>query len=190
MAERGGGEPGADRRISDEAVKAKTGKTWEEWFRILDAAKAKTMTHTQIASHLHEDLSVPGWWCQMVAVRYEQERGLRARGETCRGDYAANRSRTLKAPLARLYRAFSDPAARRRWLAGAPIEVTKATANKSIRAKWGATKGRISFYFYAEGAGKARVAVDHMGIESAEEAQRMKTWWAERLDRLQGQIEG
>jgi hypothetical protein len=27
--------------MSDDAVKAKTGKVWSEWFRILDAAGAK-----------------------------------------------------------------------------------------------------------------------------------------------------
>ena len=31
-------------RIGGEAVKAKTGQTWNEWFKILDAAGGKTMT--------------------------------------------------------------------------------------------------------------------------------------------------
>ena len=35
-------------RMSDEAVKAKTGKVWKEWFTILDKAGAKKMTHQEI----------------------------------------------------------------------------------------------------------------------------------------------
>jgi hypothetical protein len=176
-------------RIGDEAVKARTGRIWAEWFRILDAAKAGTLTHTQIATHLHDAWDLSGWWCQMVAVRYEQERGLREPLQTCTGDFAANTSRAMAAPIATLYRAFHDAAARRRWLPDAPLEITTATANKSIRAKWGDTKGRVSFYFYAQGSGKARVAVDHMGIESAKDAERLKAWWAERLEKLRSQVE-
>jgi hypothetical protein len=32
-------------RMSDEAVKAKTGKTWKEWFAILDKAGASELSH-------------------------------------------------------------------------------------------------------------------------------------------------
>ena len=35
-------------RMSDEAVKAKTGKTWKEWFAILDQAGAIKLTHQEI----------------------------------------------------------------------------------------------------------------------------------------------
>ena len=63
--------------VSDEAVHAKTGKTWKEWYRILDAAKAKKMAHKEIAAYLAKEHIKSGWWSQMVAVAYEQARGLR-----------------------------------------------------------------------------------------------------------------
>lgn len=40
-------------RMSDEAVKAKTGKTWKEWFTILDKAGATKMTHQEIVKLLN-----------------------------------------------------------------------------------------------------------------------------------------
>ena len=55
------------RRISDEAVKAKTGKGWEEWFKILDAR----------VEQLREHHGLSPWWAQTVTIRYERERGLR-----------------------------------------------------------------------------------------------------------------
>jgi uncharacterized protein YndB with AHSA1/START domain len=178
------------KRISDEAVKAKTGKDWAAWFRILDRAGARKMTHTEIATLLHEKEKVPGWWCQMVAVRWEQERGLRKVFQTCRGDFAANGSRTLAAPLPEVFRAFRDPAARRCWLPDAPLEITTATVNKSIRARWGDTKERVSFYFYPRPGGRSSVSVDHMGIPSERDAHRRRAWWGERLDRLRERVEG
>lgn len=170
--------------ISDEAVRAKTGKGWKEWFRVLDRAGARKMTHTAIATHLYEKEEVPGWWCQMVAVRYEQERGLREPLQTCTGDFAATGSRTVDVPVARAFRAVSDAAERRRWCPDAPLEVTKATAPKSVRAKWTGTTQRVAFYVFPQGADRARISVDHMGLPSAKEAQRLKAWWSSRLDRL------
>ena len=65
------------RRISDEAVKAKTGKVWREWFTILDTWGAKKKGHTQSAKHLREHYGLSPWWAQAVTIRYEWERGLR-----------------------------------------------------------------------------------------------------------------
>ncbi len=39
-------------RMSDEAVKAKTGKTWKEWFAILDKAGARKLSHQDIVKYL------------------------------------------------------------------------------------------------------------------------------------------
>ena len=49
-------------RLSDAAVEAKTGKPWQEWFGVLDAAGARQMDHQSIAAHLYKHLGVPGWW--------------------------------------------------------------------------------------------------------------------------------
>lgn len=45
---RSGGN-GRSGRISDEAVRAKTGRIWKQWFSILDAAGAAKMAHRDIA---------------------------------------------------------------------------------------------------------------------------------------------
>ena len=70
--------------MSDDAVKARTGKTWTEWFAILDAAGAGKMTHPQIATYLSTEQAVPDWWSQMVTVTYEKARGLRESAPTPR----------------------------------------------------------------------------------------------------------
>ncbi len=178
----------AIRRFSDEAVKGKTGKVWAEWFKILDAAGAKKMKHMEIAKYLSEEQKVGMWWCQMVAVEYEQKHGLREIGETCNGDFAAGVSRTLNLPVAKVYKAWTDEKTRCAWLKGDKMEITTATANKSLRAKWDHAT-RMSVYFYPKGAGKCQVVVDHMKLESAAEKNRMKDFWTVSIDRLESALD-
>ena len=96
--------PRVNERSSDEAVKAKTGKVWTEWFKILDKAGAKKMPHTEITTILH-DRGVGSWWGQMVAVEYERERGIREKYQKCTGEFSTSGSRTIVAPMAK---AFAD----------------------------------------------------------------------------------
>src|SRR5208282_5420413 len=124
------------KRASDETVKAKSGKTWAEWFKILDKAGAKKWEHPEISLFLHEKQKVSGWWSQMVAVGYEHERGIRQKFQKCDGEFSTSGSRTLAVPLAKAYAAWTDEKIRRRWLPDAKMEITTATPNKSIRAKW------------------------------------------------------
>jgi len=64
-------------KISGDAVKAKTGKSWIEWFRILDRFDVKANGHRLAAKHLSEKHKLSPWWSQAVAIRYEWERGMR-----------------------------------------------------------------------------------------------------------------
>lgn len=181
-------KPRVTKRSSDEAVKAKTGKVWAEWFKILDKAGASKWPHTEIASYLRDKHKITGWWCQMVAVGFEHERGIRKKFQNCAGDFSANSSRTFGIPVAKIYRAWTDEKLRRRWLPGAKIEITTATPGKSLRAKWDETT-RLSVYFYGSGAEKSRIAVDHMKLASSKESLKMKSYWFTALDRLQNMLE-
>lgn len=182
-------KPRESKRMSDAAVKERTGKTWPEWFKILDKAGAKKMSHQQIVAYLSSEHQVGRWWQQMVAVPYEQERGLREKFQKCDGEFAASGSRTLNVPIAKLYAAFSDAKIRNRWLPAADFEITTETKDKSIRAKWNGGASRVSINFYPKGAGKAQAAVDHMKLSSSKECAKMKAHWFEALNRLQEMLE-
>ena len=54
--------------MSDTVVREKTGRTWEEWVRILDLRGARSMVHGDIARYLSEEHDVSGWWAQAVTV--------------------------------------------------------------------------------------------------------------------------
>jgi hypothetical protein len=182
-------KPKENKRSSDEAVKAKTGKVWAEWFAILDKAGAKKMPHAEIVAYLTDEHEVPSWWRQMVAVAYEHERGLRKKFQNCAGEFSANSSRTFAAPVTSIYDAWTNQKLRQRWLPDAQMEITTATPGKSIRAKWNEDT-RLSVYFYGSGPRKSRVAVDHMKLANSRESLKMKSYWSDALNRLRETLEG
>ncbi|HEY4880249.1 MAG TPA: DUF4287 domain-containing protein [Candidatus Acidoferrales bacterium] len=176
------------KQMSDAAVKERTGKVWSEWYEILDQAGAKKWRHQEITAYLEKTHKVGAWWGQMIAVPYEHARGLREKFQKCTGEFSASGSRTLNVPMAKLYEAWIDEKLRRRWLPGAKMEITTATPNKSLRAKWDDGKSRLSVNFYAKGTGKNQAAVDHMKLANSKECAKMKAYWFEALNRLETQL--
>jgi uncharacterized protein YndB with AHSA1/START domain len=174
-------------RMSDDAVNAKTGKTWKQWFAILDKAGAQKLTHQEIVTLLNKKHDVGPWWCQMVTVNYEQQRGLRQHHEKPDG-FQISVSRTIDTSLARLFKSFNDEGARHDWLGEDGLVVRKATSNKSMRVTWKDKKTSLEINFYPK-ASKSQVVVQHSKLANAAAAARMEGYWAKALDRLQDSLE-
>ncbi|MDQ3666344.1 MAG: DUF4287 domain-containing protein [Acidobacteriota bacterium] len=175
-------------RLSDEAVKAKTGKKWDQWFAILDKAGAKEMSHQDIVKFLNSKHDVGPWWQQTVTVTYEQARGLRDKHEKP-GGYQISVSRTVNVPLSNLYKAVANEKSRGSWLPEAELVVRKATPNKSMRVTWKDGKTSLEINFYPKGDGKSQVVVQHSKLSDAKAAAKMKTFWGQALDRLREVLE-
>ncbi|OGC86173.1 MAG: hypothetical protein A2142_02430 [candidate division Zixibacteria bacterium RBG_16_48_11] len=174
--------------ISDEAVKKKTGRTWNQWIAILDKAGAKQMNHTRMAAYLYKQQKLPGWWAQMVTVGYEQARGLREKHQRPEG-YSVSASRVVNVPLSTLYHSWAEAKQRDKWLKVKRIEVRKATANKSIRITWSDKKSSLEVNFYDKGKSKTQVVVQHSKLKDAKAAEKMKGYWAKKLDGLKAFLE-
>jgi uncharacterized protein YndB with AHSA1/START domain len=173
--------------MSDEAVESKTGKNWNRWFKHLDAAGAKKMSHQEIVGHLVEKHGVRPWWQQMIAVTYEQARGLREKHEKPAG-YEISISRTIDAPVSKAFKAWTDEKTRSKWL-NEPITIRKATTNKSLRLTWGETKTSVAVAFAAKAKDKTQVVAQHSKLPNAKAAAKMKKLWAAALDGLKGLLE-
>jgi hypothetical protein len=170
-------------RMSDEAVKAKTGKTWKDWFSVLDKAGARKMTHQEIVKFLNSEHHVGPWWQQMVTVTYEQQRGLRDKHEKPDG-YQISVSRTLDVSLPTLYEAFKNGKKRGTWLSENELKIRTATANKSLRVNWVDGKTSLEINFYDKSKSKSQVVVQHSKLPDAKAAAKMKSYWSKALDRL------
>lgn len=176
--------------IGDEAVKARTGKTWPAWLKIIDKAGGRKLSHKQIVAYLSEHHGgLGGWWTQMVTVGYEQARGLRDKHEKP-GGYEISASKTVAVPVSRLYAAWHDARTRRRWLPEAMLQVRKATRDKSMRIAWTADSTSVDVNFYTKPDGKSQVTVQHGKLKNATEAARKKVYWADRLSSLKALLEG
>lgn len=174
-------------RMSDDAVESKTGKNWSRWFKHLDAAGGKKMTHQEIAAHLSDKHDVRPWWTQMIAVTYEQARGLRDKHQKPEG-YEISVSRTVEAAVGKAYKAWTDDKTRKKWLP-ANLTIRKATANKSLRITWEDGKSSVAAAFLSKGSGKCQVVAQHSKLADAKAAAKMKKFWGEALDRLKELVE-
>src|SRR5438132_12790308 len=121
--------------VSDDAVRKATGKSWQEWFRLLDKHGAKKLAHRDIAKLVNAKYLDSSWWSQMVTVMYERARGLREVHQTADG-FVAHVNKTFNVSLDKLYAAWRDSAGRADWLATQGIEVTRENINKSMRMIW------------------------------------------------------
>lgn len=180
----------APTRKSDESVLERTGRTWDEWFALLDEWDATARTHTEIARWLVDEHGVAGWWAQTVTVTYEQERGMRAPGQRSDGSYGVSASKTIEAPVDALYEAFADEELRGRWLGDYEIDITTAHPAKTMRAAWEEGTTRLAIAFIPKGDSKSQVALEHEKIKDAAEANEMKAFWKERLGALKKVLEG
>ncbi|MCW3813937.1 hypothetical protein ONA91_05640 [Micromonospora sp. DR5-3] len=176
-------------RISDALLRERTGRDWDAWFRLLDEWSAADHGHTEIARWLVTAHDVPGWWAQTITVGYEQARGLREPGQRRGGGFEATGSRTVAVPVAVLFAAFADETVRGRWLPDVPVRVRTATAPKTFRADWADGPTRIAVGFTPVGEAKARVAVLHEKLADADEADRLRAYWRDRLAALKQLLE-
>jgi hypothetical protein len=176
---------------SDESIRRRTGRGWEEWFDLLDEWGAADRPHPEIARWVAEQQGVEplAWGAQAVTVSYERARGGRAVGEHPDG-FAITASKTVAVPVERLFAAFEDDAMRERWLSGAPLTLRTATPTRTARYDWEDGSTRVNVAFDGLAAAKSRVAVSHERLADAAAAEKMKAWWRERLRALEQVLEG
>ena len=173
---------------SDEAMLRRTGRGWEEWLDLLDEWGAAERKHGEIARWVAEEHGVDGWSAQAVTVGYERARQGRAVGER-RDGFSVGASKTMTVPVERLYDGFVDDSLRARWLPDAELRERTATRPKSARFDWGDGSTRVIVSFEAKGDAKSTVAVVHERLPDAREAERMKSYWRERVAAFKEELE-
>lgn len=186
----GAGE-GPPLATSDDAIRERTGRGWEEWFDVLDGWGAADLGHKEIARRVAAELGIEplAWNAQAITVSYERARGLRAVGERSDG-FAVTAQRTVAAPAERLFDAFVDASLRASWLPGPQLRERTATRPRSARFDWGDGDTRVNVTFLPKTATSSTVSVEHARLADGGEAERMKAFWRERLTALKSRLEG
>ncbi len=166
--------------MRDEAVAAKTGRTWAQWVEALDAAGAPLLDHTALAKLVHTTFGIGGWWSQSVAVGYERIRGRRELHQTAKG-FAVSKTRTFAVPLAALRRAFA-PAALRHWFGETKVTPRKATPKV---ARWTEADGtHVDVQLAAKERGRSVASLQHTRLASRDDVAQRRAFWAARFEAL------
>jgi uncharacterized protein YndB with AHSA1/START domain len=174
-------EPEGWLATSDETIRERTGRGWEEWFDALDAWGAQERTHREIARWLagqQGGIDPLAWNAQAIAMSYERTRGMRVAGQRVDG-FAATVTRTVGVPVERLYEAF---------MAAAPAELRERTATAPKRARFDWGDGRVAVTFDPKDD-RATVSLEHSRLADAGEAERMKAFWREHLTALKERLD-
>jgi hypothetical protein len=175
---------------SDETIRERTGRGWEEWFDLLDEAGAADMTHRETARWLaeREGLHPLAWNVQAVVGGYDKARRGRQVGEHEDG-FTGTASKTVAVPVERLYAAFVDAGVRERWLPDADLRERTTIEPRSARFDWGDGATRVHVAFAAKGEAKSTAALSHERLADGAEAERMKAFWRERVAGLKEVLE-
>lgn len=169
---------------TDERIRDRTGRGWEEWFEWLDARGASELGHREIAKLVAAELGVAplAWNAQGVTSGYELTHGLREPGQKEDGTWSVSVSRTLAAPVERAYDAVVASLA----AAGA----RERTATRPLRARfdWGEHGSRVHVTFAGKDDGRAVVSLQHVRLPAAADADQTKAYWRERLDAIKAEL--
>ena len=197
---------GGEATISVETVREKTGKTWEDWFAILDDWNAPAKGHKLTARYLTAEWKLSPWWAQTVTVRYEQSRDLRAIGQRSGGKFAVSLQRTFSGTPEQALRAFTDQNLRGHWLWWSPMVEIKggerardaATGQRvetpiRLRLNWEnaelAPESVVEVRILVKPSGGVTVQIEHNDIRDEETYQVLKERWGEALNRLKSDFE-
>jgi uncharacterized protein YndB with AHSA1/START domain len=198
-----------DQPADSAACKAATGRSFEEWFAILDAFGGVAKGRREINGLLYVEHKVDPWWLATINVEYEAARGVRDKDGRPKG-YTICATKTVKAAPDACWAAMATPAALDRWLGpghrgavadGATLEnadgnlatVKKANPGKAIRLVWqqpDAAPGTPVEIKLSPAGAKTTVMVTHDRLQTRAEADGFRRAWGEALDRLRPVIEG
>ncbi len=166
----------------DDAVRAATGRGWDEWCDLLDAWPGHDDGHTAIATHLREDLGVDGWWAQAVTVGYERITGRRLPHQMADGTFTAGRSRTVAVGADLLRSLLLDDDGRAALFGGLPTELRSRPTTKALRVAVGPGVALIDLQ--ARPDGRTRVSVAHERLPEPGDVEHWKAFWGEWLEAL------
>lgn len=176
--------------MTDDAIKARTGKGWDQWFAALDKAGASKLDHRGITAILNGKMKVGPWWGQMIAVSYERARGLRAMNQKCDGEFSVSVSKTLPVGLSILYDAVADETQRAKWFPKGTFKVTSQTKDKYFRGAWGKNRARLEVGFYPKGEDKAQIALQVNKLDGPEAVDSERALWKMAMEKLARQLAG
>jgi len=174
----------AEPEVSDDAVRAATGRGWDEWRTVLDAWPGRDDGHTAIAAHVESAHGVDGWWAQTVAVGYERITGRRLPYQQPDGTFTVATSRTLAIDAAAWRARLLDPDARAALFPGLAPDLRSRPTATSLR--FALDPGILQIAIDPRPDGRAKVILTHERLPTPDDVERWRAHWSAWLRDLEG----
>lgn len=101
--------------LDDASCKKATGKTFAGWFKELDAGGFLEKGRRETVSHVYTNTGKDIWWSVTIAVEYEKSKNIKKKDGLYEG-YGICATKTIAAPLERIYAAISEAGAMSGWM--------------------------------------------------------------------------
>lgn len=167
--------------LSDDSVRAATGRGWDEWCALIDLDPGRDVGHSAIAAHLVEHHGVDGWWAQTVTVGYERIRGIRLKYQMADGTFTASKSKTVPVDHELLRKTLLED--RDDLFPGIDTELRSKPTSKTVRLAIG--PGTAEIALDPTNDGRTKVSVAHAKLPTAADVEAWRGYWGEWLEALE-----
>ena len=196
-------ELNSDHPVTNQAAKAATGKTLDEWYAELDANDGVKIGRRAVNSYIYEQ-KADLWWCTTIAVEYEKKHDLRKKDGLFEGYFICS-TKTIAATPQEVFAAWASGESLSKWFGPATRAEVKdggayvnkdsdrgtflrVRSNKDLRLTFEnpqfSSSSQVDVQFQDKGKGKTGLLVNHARIQTREEADALRSAWAEALNRL------
>lgn len=192
--------------ISNESIKAKTGRGWAEWIKVIDGLGGADMTHKEIVQKLYEkSLGTNGWWRQSITVGYEKIKGRRVLGQTADQGFEVGVHKTLPVERDELWEFLLSRQGLKLWLGtleelilerkqpyktaeDTEGEVRTFKESEFIRMTW-QPRGRrtpttLQIRMNSTGENKTRFSFHHEKLEDPKDREAMRDHWRDVTEKI------
>lgn len=195
--------------LTDATCKAATGRSLKEWYALLDEQDMLKQGRRKATWWLMEQGVKDAWWMTTIAVEYERHKGQLKKDGLYEG-YGICATKTIAAPLAVVYSAWTDGATLSKWFGlGTQADVRdgggysnkdgdqgsylRVRENKDLRLTWEnpafSSKSLVDVTFEDKGKGKTLVMANHSRIQTRPEADGLRSAWGAAQDKLKELLE-
>jgi uncharacterized protein YndB with AHSA1/START domain len=197
----------SEKAVSDENVKKETGKSFAEWWKVLDAFGGPAKGRREIGGYLYGELKVDPWWSATLQVEYERHKGVVEKDGRGKG-YTICATKSVKAAPEKCFAMWASGEALDEWFGpknvldlkaggslsngdGNAADVKGVTPGKTIRLVWkdASAPGTPVEIKFQPAPGKTTVMVTHDRLQTREEADGLRAAWGEALERMKKLVE-
>jgi hypothetical protein len=168
-------------RVSNDKLLAVTGKSWTEWFEIINNLITQHTIQKPTAKTLSQEYGLEDYWAKTIIDEFDFDNAF-PRKENKNTDFEISATLTIQAPLHVVEQGFTDSSLRRMWLPEVN-EFKKYNTGKNVRFDW-IDDTLVSVNFYPKNASKCQVSLQHSKIKELDKRDHYRQEWKTRLDLL------